>query len=694
MKRYFTGLLKSCLSLFFVFACVAQTFAQTDSVYESSRPKVGLVLSGGGAKGVAHVGVIKVLEEAGIPIDYIVGTSMGSIVGAMYAYGYSTNQLDSLFRSQDWMKLLLNSTDRDKKDFLSREFEERYILTVPFMRDKSKHLVGGVLSGEAVLDLFYALMPEHADSMDFNNLKIPYACVTFDVLHNKEIEVHSGILPECIRASMSIPAVFSPLRKDGMVLIDGGMANNYPADVAKRMGADIIIGVTLEAEGEDKTADDINSTVDVVSLLLSNATDNKIADNKAITDILINVDTKGYSSASFSTSAVNVLIDRGEKFARMAMPDLLDLKEELMLADAGATANSDIVVPREAGQIAGYTKPDDYGCTLGAGLRVDDEELASVLLGANYKFNARIQPAIGGELRLGKRSYGRLVSSVQPFKKFSIEGSYKFSYNENRMYSKGERVIDWDYHEHFARLSLFRTWNFMKFTVAADWSLRKFDHRMVSPFFMTGMRHDLTVMNYDKEKNINYYMSARFDNRDSHVYAHTGSLWTLRYTFKTDDGRKYEDERGLSVMEAFYEHNCPLGERFTFVPSVWGRFISTPDFYRLGDRNMIGGIGTWGHYLPQQIPFVGINHFEVVDDKVAAAGATLRYRLGANHHFSAIGNYGRASRYVEDLFREDELVGCGLGYGYKTPVGPIDLNVNWSNVTDKIGFWLNFGYMF
>lgn len=674
-----------------VVPAVATDVVKHDSA-DKKRLKVGVVLSGGGAKGAAHVSVLKAIEAAGIPIDYIVGTSMGSIVGGMYAYGYSTNQLDSLFRSQDWMNLLLNEVDRNQKDFITRENSEQYMVTIPAFRNKKAHLKGGVLSGEAVLNLFKALTPIYPDSINFADLKIPFACVAVDIVTGKEVDMYSGHLATCIRSSMSIPCVFSPIHYKDMVLVDGGMQNNYPADIAKKMGADVIIGVTLNSENPSiNTADDIVSPLDVVSQMMSNITDGKVEENLKITDLHINVDTEGFSSASFSTEAIATLMKRGAEAALKHKDDLIALRNKLNLpADTCIQPMAGIAVPKEAEDVI---QNFDHGCTVGGGLRLDDEELAAVLVGGVYKFPVKFHPSVGAQLRLGRRSYGKLNASFKPMRHWTLEGTYKFSYNETKLYSKGKRVLDWDFHEQFARLAFYRTWNYMKVTVAADYAKRNFDHLMSAADYVFDKKY-VDATDYDAETNINYYVSARFDNRDTNVFPHVGSNWTVRYNYLTDDWVNYHDDNGLSILELFCEYNIPLAERLTLVPAVWGRFINSDETLRLGDHNVIGGVQGLGRYLPQQLPFAGIGYFETTGNKIGAVGLTLRGRLGNNHYLYGIGNYGCSSNKIKSFLVKEHLFGSALGYGYKTPVGPAELNVNWSNVTEKLGIWVSFGYMF
>ena len=205
------------------------------------RKKVGLVLSGGGAKGIAHIGAIKIIEEAGIPIDYVVGTSMGSIIGGLYAIGYTPEQMDSMVRKQDWTFLLSDQIPRMDMNMQERDADEKYVISVPFSKSAIQDLTGGLIKGRNISNLFSELTLGYHDSLDFNKLPIPFACVSENIVKGEEYVFHDGVLSTAMRASMAIPGVFTPVRLDSMVLVDGGVVNNYPVNVAKEMGADVII---------------------------------------------------------------------------------------------------------------------------------------------------------------------------------------------------------------------------------------------------------------------------------------------------------------------------------------------------------------------------------------------------------------------------------------------------------------------
>ena len=214
---------------------------------QEQRKKVGVVLSGGGAKGMAHIKALKVIEEAGIPIDYIAGTSMGAIVGGLYAIGYTPEQLDSMVRKQNWTFLLSDRIKRSAMSLTDRERSEKFIVSIPFTKSpKDAASSGGIIKGQNLANLFSDLTMGYHDSINFDKLPIPFACVAANVVNGEQIIFHNGILSTAMRASMAIPGVFTPVRQDSMVLVDGGIVNNYPADVVKAMGADVIIGVDVQ----------------------------------------------------------------------------------------------------------------------------------------------------------------------------------------------------------------------------------------------------------------------------------------------------------------------------------------------------------------------------------------------------------------------------------------------------------------
>ena len=333
---------KIVLTLFAAMMCSTMNAQESDSTavmqkkdstaVVNTRKKVGVVLSGGGAKGMAHIGVLKVLEKAGIPVDIVTGTSMGSIIGGLYAIGYNSHSLDSMVRVQDWGYVITDKEDLRNQSLTDWQKQNTYILSTGITIGKKDMNAGGIIKGKNLAELFSQLCVGFTDSLDFtHDLPIPFACVATDIITNDEVDFHSGRLPQAMRASMAIPAAFSPVRLGDKVLVDGGLKNNYPADLAREMGADIIIGVTVQ--GAPKTAEDMGGTMSIISQIVDVNCKNKLDENLAITDLHLSVDTKGYNAASFSLAAIDTLVRRGEEEAMRHWDEIVALKQRIGIDD-------------------------------------------------------------------------------------------------------------------------------------------------------------------------------------------------------------------------------------------------------------------------------------------------------------------------------------------------------------------------
>ena len=313
----------------------APVSAQTDGMLHK-RLKVGLVLGGGGAKGAAEVGVLKVIEEAGIPIDYIAGTSIGSIVGALYSVGYRAETLDSLFCSQEWLTLLADREVTLSSEPIAERDGITYIFGFPVSRKGSKKAdpTFGAVRGDNIVSLFQNLT-QVRDSINFNELPIPFRCVAADVKSWSEVVLDRGNLPRAMRASMAIPGAFKPVRIGKMVLVDGGLLNNLPVDVVRKMGADVVIAIDLAQEkpGErhDFSLKDTFGIGGVIDWVVSRPDVKKYHENRAATDLYINPDLGNYGVTSFSRESIIHMIDLGEREGRNHWKALLDLKRRIGL---------------------------------------------------------------------------------------------------------------------------------------------------------------------------------------------------------------------------------------------------------------------------------------------------------------------------------------------------------------------------
>jgi NTE family protein len=291
----------AALFVLIVFSLIVPSlWAQEPGSPGKRGPKIALVLGGGGARGAAHAGVLKVLEANRIPIDFIVGTSMGSIVGGLYAAGYSADEIDKLFNDIDWLELL---SDRPSEDMLSfrnkKDFQRMSNLELGFNKGKIS-FPRGIISGQKLDFMLQKLMIHTMEAQSFDELPISFRAVATDAVTGKMVVFDKGSLAEAVRASMSVPGAFPPVKSGGKLLVDGYLTKNVPVEIAKEWGADIIITVDV---GEPlKTEDELKSLIDIVNQM-NNVLANKNVEEslKLLTedDILIHPVLKGIGCADF-----------------------------------------------------------------------------------------------------------------------------------------------------------------------------------------------------------------------------------------------------------------------------------------------------------------------------------------------------------------------------------------------------------
>lgn len=324
-----------CVVVFSLFSCL--TFAQ-DTTAVSSRPKVGLVLSGGGAKGAAHIGVIKYMEEAGIPIDYVAGTSMGSIVGGMYALGYSADEMLDIISSVDWNRLISNDVDRPKIAYRRKVEKGTQLISVPFSMDTKQadlqsrsfrnSLPKGLVSGDNLINLFNSLSVGYADSLSFAELPTPFLCIATNVVSGEADVLDRGEFAKSLRASMAIPVLFDPIRMNNTLYVDGGLTCNFPAEQCRAMGADYIIGVSMSPGLEDN-AESLSSILLQVKQLKEIITDKDFERYNEQCDIFISPDLKGVGMLSFDSESVARVMQSGYEAASLQASEFVLLKDKI-----------------------------------------------------------------------------------------------------------------------------------------------------------------------------------------------------------------------------------------------------------------------------------------------------------------------------------------------------------------------------
>ena len=718
--------------------------AQTDST-TTGRKRVAVVLSGGGAKGMAHIGVLKVLERAGIPVDIVTGTSMGSIIGGLYAIGYNANALDSLVRVQDWGYVISDREDLSNQSLSDRKKQNTYFINTNLgKKDKN---AGGIIKGKNLAELFQQLCVGYTDSIDFTrDLPIPFACVATNIIDNSEYDFHSGHLAQAMRASMAIPAAFSPVRIGDMVLVDGGLKNNFPADIARQMGADIIIGVTVQ--GPPKVAEDLGGTMSIISQIVDVNCKNKYDENLAITDLHFPVDTKGFNAASFTPAAIDTLIRRGEEEAMRHWDQILALKKRIGIDDSFRPTILQPLRPQvltEKRHVTGFTfenmtaqderfirqkhhlnkldsidaklqqqltttmrvdlfyqtaecrlvqDGDDMrailtaggrkSIQLHAGVRFDTEEYATVQVGLDIPWKTLVPVSTELTVRLGKPRY-----FTRP--KFC----YTFYRNDIDVYLNGDRDYNMRYNQSQAELTPLN-FDLRHFNI-------QFGLRWDYMHYLSGLGSETSSqMNFDNEHFISYRGRVNYNSEDNWYFPTRGVRFKAEYAYVTNnfvklneyapDGTKVGKTAGMSEVSANWRASFTFGSRFTLQPMVYGRLLFgnvVPTVL----SNTIGG--EWfSHYVEQQMPFAGIGRMESVDKQFFAAQLQAQQRIGEKHYALLKVAFGQNADKVRNLLDHRALFGVQAAYYYNTMFGPVGASLGYSNHTKSAYFFINLGYVF
>lgn len=713
-----------------------------------SRKKVGVVLSGGGAKGMAHIGVLKVIEEAGIPIDYIVGTSMGSIIGGLYSIGYSPGQLDSMVRQQDWTFLLSDKIPRSEQNMAEREVSEKYVFSLPFGKNAKTEVSGGLIKGQNLANLFSELTVGYHDSIDFNKLPIPFACVSENIVNGNEVNFHNGVLATAMRASMAIPGVFTPVRLDSMVLVDGGVVNNYPVNVARDMGADLIIGVDVQSDL--KPAGELNSTGSILGQLINLMGLQQYKKNLKETDTYIKVNVEGYSAASFTPNAIDTLIHRGEEAALAQKHALMQLKHKLgldstykpkavpaypyspnrkvyvreitfdgldekdkkwLLKRCDLKENSEISIRRieEATAIlcsnleysnASYNLPEvpgggynlhfqlskKYENKLNVGIRFDSEETASLLINVTSNFRRKVPTTLSLTGRLGKRYAARIDYSFEPAPLKSIGLAYMFQYNDINFYRYGDRTHNSTFRYHLGEFSFSDVWyKNIRFAVGLRYELYDYDKFL----YQEGGSNEFNV---GTEHFFSYFAQMHYESFDKAYFPSKGISARASYSLFTDNFTGYDGHAPFSSIKGYCEGVIRITNRFSLLPAIYGRFLIGKDI-PYSKLNVMGG-DVPGRFLSQQLPFIGINNVELMKNALLIGNMKFRQRMGNIHYLTLTGNYALSARKLRFMLEEDTMFGCGIGYGLDSMFGPLETSLNYANRANKVSMYINLGFKF
>ncbi len=684
MKNAFFSFLASLL-MFSPLA--AQNYTYDDA---QPRKKVAVVLSGGGALGAIHVGALKVIEEAGIPVDMVVGTSMGSIVGALYSVGYNSNDIATMFRTMDWAELFLDRHAQNRLTLNERDAQNTYLYERSFyVGGRRDPRPGGVIRGTNVERTFAHYLQGYTDSINFlSDLPRQFACVATDLVTDSEVDLTHGSLVKSIRSSMSIPGVFTPMHIGDMVLVDGGAKNNFPADLARKLGADIVIGVKFDLGiGQDRR---YRNLMDVMERSAGSDITRRAAQNEKYCDLLIVVPVKGFSSGSFSSGALNALMQRGEDATREKLDSLIMLK-----AEAGVDPSRDYSIRlRDINNLDDIDKDktnlldlrENNTIRTSLGVRYDNEDIAALQLNGKYYRGGKVNHELDVTLRLGMRSKLRLALDAEPWKFKKMGLSYEFWYKYCDLYTEGKRSDNISVIYQNANLKLFSL-EAMNFDceLGLGW-----DHY----HFFKSLWNEYSVLYFEpNEHYFNYHVRARYNNEDNRYFTRRGMRAEAQYAYYTDNLAKWKGHNGFSELMARWQMTFELTHNTHIRPSVQTRMLFGDDL-PLTAGNVVGGM-SYGKYFPQQLTQAGFGHAEFFDSKFLSVGVRLQQRIKGRHYAMFDTSLAEHNNKLGDIFDRSPIWGAQLGYFYNSGIlGPLGATLGWSSYTKRLHFFVSLGLDF
>ena len=743
MKTFYKRFLTALLVTLLVSVPAAEAKKKIDDPAAPNRKSVGLVLSGGGAKGAAQLRIVKAIEEAGIPIDYIAGTSIGSIIGGLYAVGYSIDEIEELYTSMNWFDIFTDRNAREKQLFADKQKDDAYMFDV-MLSTEDISMPSGIVRGDKFMDQLNELLLGYQYIDSFDNLPTPFACVSYDMNTGSEYVARGGSLSAAIRASMSIPGVFKPVKYRDMVLVDGGVYNNFPVDVVRDMGADIVIGVDL-SDGI-KTDADIENLILIFEQLTVFLGRDTYEANRSDCDYYIHPEIAPYSAASFNKEAVDSLVMRGQREADRHKEGLRELRKKIGLPENYMPPKRDRFYNENAQlrigniRLDGFTKSErdliarylnlrpystvsrsefnrnieqiknmggfDFvkyslshqapyelriwvdekqNASVHVGFRFDSQELASLLLGTEMTISGNyFKPRLSLTTRLSESPYVQLKASSSRvfFGEFAV--GYRYQYNNFTYYQNERRshTSTFDYHNISMRFSDIYLRNF-NITAGVEADFFNYDET-----FYEGGKVEV-----EPEAYINYNISGHYDNLNDIYIPTRGWSLDMNYTLHTNNGIEIHDHVPFASVQYELTGALSFNNWLTAIPSLYGRTLigmepTYPYF------NCLGGTLP-GRYMKQQMPFVGIQHVELFDNSVVVGALEMRMKITGNHFISAVGNVlFQDDNFLHMLNRHNSLVGFGVKYTYNTSLGPLSILASGTDRNPVGGIYMSFGKNF
>lgn len=713
--------------------------------------KVGLVLSGGGAKGLAHIGVLKVLDEAGVRVDYIGGTSMGAIIGALYASGYTGKQIDSLAMSFDFEKLMQDELPRRSKSIYQKENTEKYALTLP-VKNKELALPLAVSKGQNVANLLSKLM-EHVHTVsDFSKLPIPFYCIATNLETGKAEVLEKGYLPEAVRASGAFPTLLDPVNIDGKLLTDGGVVDNFPVDIMLQKGVDVIIGV--DVQDKLKAQSNLSSAMKILMQIVNFQMYDESLQKKEEIDLYLHPDIKGYTVVSFDKA--REIIDSGESVADKQLDYIKELASRQIHRTPGGiynrprAANGEFVVSNIS--IIGsehYTKEyilgkirlaknvpitykkfyegiDNLAATgnfkniqykffetenglelifniaeqeiatdLQFSVHYDDLYKTGILVNITSKHAIFNNDVLSVDLVLGDH----IRSSIDYF----IDNGFHWSYGVKTRYNNFSKSffesainqsinVDTETSKVPIKYNDFTSQLFVQTEFNRDFALRLGVEQKYLRIFYERQVNNRTYNNFlDNTNYIGAFSNIILDTYDDKYFPTKGLYLGADFTTYFSASRYISKFDPFSQLKGRLSGALSIGNFTTQIISEAGVTIGNSN--RIFDF-LLGGNNQ--NFINNFIGFYGYDIAGLSAKSFLKSSVNFRYEFIRHNYVTLTANAARAEN---DLFNQGKIfentkTGYALGYAMKSIIGPIEVNYSWSPDT-KQRYWLfNVGFWF
>lgn len=701
-------------------------------LFAQERPKIGLALSGGGAKSMTHIGVIRELEKRNIRPDYITGTSMGAIIGAMYATGFSADEIEQMLLEVDWQALLDNSIPRTRLSYLDRTSDDRYMASLK-IDTNGIDLPDALNSGQYVLSTLTYLFSSVHDSTDFSKFNIPFSCVATDLETGEEVIYNEGDLGHVLRASSAFPSIFSPFEIDGKLLVDGGVRNNLPISLLREKGMDIIIASDVQSGLH--TRSELNNAINILEQVGSFPNMEKYEEEIEEIDLMIKPNVEEFTIVSYDNA--REIIRRGAEET---------IKYDSILSQWSVDSLPDRTPPLPPKEVqfdaiivhgTKATSPDFVRSTVG----IHPNKLAKMsalqsgmerLYGSRFYHNvdyrilhtpdgkallhiyvdeiennaqARIGLHYDDDYNIGLLLNLTVRNAILKNSKFALdvvisenprgEMSYifergfipalgfktEFHQFNSRLYQNNNPISEYTFTQFGTEVFVHSTlWNL--YTIGGGVKLENFD--ISEPILRGEIKESNTSY-------LNYFAFVDFDSFDRSYKPRKGFVLNGEFQIISEQENYRTYSEPVSILHLKYDLAIQMtkkwGGRFRWI----GATTVGPDApfpYSI----FLGGMGE--NYSQHVFPFIGYRYMELFGRNAASLRGDLWYEFAPNQYISAIANVGKVEATINDLYSSNVLLdGYAISYGYNSPIGPVEFYVskstNHSNVYTylRIGLW-------